>query len=324
MKRMTSLMMALFLVFGLLAGCTSDPGPADDGPGGVYRMTRTTVYTKEYDGSEEEFIYLENEYDEKARKVLTKLYNPEGLESYTEFKYYPESGMLSADYGYDPYGNPYFGSEYTYDEDGLLRRVNNSYPGGEDGSLQRMYTVRYDYDEDGNRIRETRFNRNMEPEDTLVYTYSKDGNVLKTEFFDRDGSLISWTGFDYKDGLLRDEVSYMADGDMEYSLSYEYDEDGLETGRFYHDYDMSVGRSIYTTRSKEDSLYFEGTPVDVITQTSQGPNGETEYIAREEYDRNGNLIYTVRTDTFADGSTEIYSQMYEYRFFAGITDSRVN
>lgn len=135
----------------------------------------------------------------------------------------------------------------------------------------------YEYDEYGNRIRET----NVKSGSYTDYTYDDRGNQIKSQYYGADGVAGIYTEYTYdeEDRLLH-SLSIFSDGEPGMEYSYTYDDVGFLVERV-ETMHYSDTEYCYVVSYNDDH-----TAAHVDAYQNGEPNGYTE----ETYDSDGNLL----------------------------------
>ena len=170
------------------------------------------LYKVIYDDSEVEFDY---KFDEQGNII-------EELAS-------DSNGTRKTTYEYDLYNNQIRSS--MYDSNGLLvYEYEFEYEYREDGKISKIKTPgsteEYIYDENGVLI-ELRSIRPNDPQHLIVLEYDDKGNRIKQTSYKENGDMIEYAIIDYnKDGNELEETAYNSNGIIYQTKNYEYDEHG--------------------------------------------------------------------------------------------------
>lgn len=226
-------------------------------------------------------IWYENEYDENGREIRYARYDGDGTAIYWYEYEYDESGNEIRFKSYSSTG--YYVSEYKYDEDGRIiyksyenngivtSKQENEY--GEDGNIIKEILTNYDSDT-GKKIYEK----------ISKYTYDENGNLIKYDFFSREGK----------------EVENLR-------WKREYDEDGRGTGFYLYDNEKTAS---YKSKTEYDENGW------VISYKSYDKKGNVLVRKETEYDESGKVIKENYYD--ADGNLIQYYEN-EYDDFGSLT-----
>lgn len=145
-----------------------------------------------------------------------------------------------------------------------------------------VFVNEYEYDEYGNRIRDT----NNTSGSYTEYTYDADGNQIRSQYFRADGTPGSTTDKTYDDaGRILSSIAADASGELSSEYFYSYDETGhlVEETRTQH-YNGTQYRYVFSYNS--DYTYGK-----IDTYENDVWIGYTE----ESYDADGNLL---RSDSY--------------------------
>lgn len=150
-----------------------------------------------------------------------------------------------------------------------------------DGNLTGSTSYEYEYDADGNKIKEIETNAAFSI--TSEYEYDANGNVTKFTLNNSD-----------VEGFYTDEYEYDANGNMIKDIWTDFDADGNEESSSFHEYEYDASGNI-------------------IKEISDIGPGTFVYEYENEYDENGNIIkYTCN---HADEDGEVFStDLCEYKY----------
>ena len=189
-----------------------------------------TVYEKD-DAGHITKIYR---YDGEGRLVFTheQLWENDRLARKTSYNSAGEQ-TGSYDYKYDDNGNIiescwYFWSngilmksEASYDENNRI--IENTNLGSGNVSTNKTF---YEYGEDGKLIKKI-YHSHWPSDDPYIssYEYNEDGLLLK-ETRTRNGEMCDYTVYTYDGGKMAEYSSYDAEGKVNYTYKFTYDENG--------------------------------------------------------------------------------------------------
>jgi len=126
---------------------------------------------------------LENVYNESGELVKT-IRNEDG-NSYTEIEYEYDNGRLIHSKNYFSDGTFFFETDYIYDKQGNLLEEDTKYPDKYIGTYLFMENSRtkteYEYNENGNKVKETSF-RDGKFSESFEYEYDECGNILVEKY----------------------------------------------------------------------------------------------------------------------------------------------
>ena len=308
------------------------------------------------DGGLSSFEEHSYEYDAKGNLVKECVYYNGYLNSYSEFDYDSgdavetvydnndrikavrelyDDGSLKSEKTYNYKGEPEGYAEY--DESGLeiLKEVYGSY----------NYRVEYEYDENGNVVKETEtdLDENGNLKDVYETIYDTDGNLIRRMITYPDGSstVSSYTETE-EDGNDRIRLQYDGEGTLRYrfeenlndeghllktecylaeddsllsSKEYEYDDEGRVITFIYFFRDETVTGYEYS-----DEGYLCKESVSYPRMVSNEPYGdgsdsyEVLYTRVTYYDADGDIT---RTENLYDGTIIGYSEYYYEHVNAG-------
>ena len=175
-------------------------------------------------------------YDAQGRKASATSYDAAGNQTSHVGCMYDESGNALVSYGYYPtLGGTLYKVEYTYNADGLVTKETRI---DSDGSID---SSTYQYDSNGNRIREDRYNGSGNLSDYLLYEYNAAGLESKCVSYSSDGTLNWYDTRSYNDaGNCTEQFHYSGDGQLDWRTVYYYDADGNYTGSEEYDADGNL------------------------------------------------------------------------------------
>lgn len=147
------------------------------------------------------------------------------------------------------------------------------------------------FEYDGHKTKETWYNAKGEPYLTIKYQYSFGGTPESAEHYNTENKLTAKQTYEYKDGHKISETWYDAEGNVESTWNYTYNNEGKLANETWT---KANGQTNY------DRTLRYGPIGKLSAQTwylGQGPDSEWLY----EYDGQGNLVKI--TAQFSDGST---------------------
>lgn len=227
---------------------------------------------------------LKNEYtyNKKERTVSCKGMN------YTSVTYYDESWRKTKISSYDKDGDLEMEFAYEYDNRGNMTKLSFCYDMEE--YTRKGYNT-FEYDKDGNKIKESTYDENGEARGYNTYEYYDDGSYIKKAYvtggelssitkYDKDGNKIKESHYNTvlhceENGKRTKSLFYNADGEIEQYITYEYDENGNLIKQSRYDADDKL---------KESKTY--------------------------EYDESGNLI---KTSNLVMPGTIIRDNIFDYK-----------
>ena len=197
-------------------------------------------------------------------------------------------------------GNLPYGSELEYDEYGRVTIRWNLSCGERNGK----YTT-YEYDEQGNLLKETQHNEKDETLTTYhLYTYDEKGLLVTDSSYDNKGELSYETVYSYDDAgwLISEKVTrFYKDPDSVVEKVMEYNEDHTQGTRY--SYQDGVKNSWY----EEETYDADGKITKLNRRNEDGTWGSSrDYF----YDDQGRVIreeYNTSSETQAD-----YDVIYTY------------
>lgn len=284
----------------------------------IYNENHETVSATEYD-AEGNVTYnctFEHEYDDNGELLKIHEYENGRLVETREYAYYADGS-----------GDTYFNKLIMYYEDSSYRIVVYNTRGSIDSDTHYFAdSTKFEtlYDGNGNTLSETYYDAegNISEKYTYEYTLDDKGNVMLEKEY-RDGKLYSQTEYSYKtddpedvyasqrtyyyddlskevvkydeNGATVSEVVYDAQGNVEFSATYEneYDdegnfinekkyEDGVLTCWWEYSYYTNGYSGTYVSKRTE---YFEDGD-KIVTVYSE----DDEIISETHYDKDGNVI----------------------------------
>lgn len=227
-------------------------------------------YTTDANGKQTENIYtptgdlkgsIETSYDRYGQIESEVKKNSNGkVTSTTTYEYY-DSGILKESTKTSGKGNVL--SETSYSETGVTTQ-KNSYSKNSNGEY---CLTQSDYDANGNKITETKYNSQNEVSQTTTYQNDEKGNPIQAEIYNGNGE---------KSG----------------DISYEYDSNRNVTNI----------KTQYTNGKSKEYSYTYDDKNRVLTESFTNSKGETKTTSNV-YDKNGNLIQ--QTETGYDNTTTV-------------------
>lgn len=208
MKKKLALI-AVTLLALLLTACGTPKFDSDGNPLVKTRLSKS--------GSKKEY-----QYNSKGDITKETTYSSRGKESTIKFKY-GTNGQLSTVITYDKSGKLYTKVKYEYEGENRTK----SYLYSSDNELVKW--ADFEYDNHGNKISMYDHHSQALLDESFEYEYDDDDNLIKESKFYRDGSVAEWTEYTYsevEDGLtLKLEVKYDKDGNAGDYKEYYYDSD---------------------------------------------------------------------------------------------------
>ena len=277
MKHNIKKIVALFSVASLLflGACSDKPSNGTD-------IKNETVEVA-VDDFTAEFIFGENGLIEKEKLFYD---NQEVTYEYYECYEYNENGQITKRFATDLEGNileKHDLFEITYNKDGKIEKIteddiNINFDYNDDGSLkgytkledaQTVNSVNYEYDENGNKIKETLSNATGENVSETVYTYNESDLVLSSVTKSKNGDITNETSHEYNaDGLITKLIREV--GTETRTTVYEYRDGILEKET------MTASKSVNSadTRKREYVTTYEYFAEGNVVKFSRARNGE--------------------------------------------------
>lgn len=287
-------------------------------------LTTSIVDGEEYE-EYDDYSRFVCEYDVENRNMQLYTYDSEGVLTLSEEAYYSELWDTNKFVRYDN-GNVSYVYEHdcVYEGDILLTESETYYAG--DGQITRRVEREYEYDNQGNLLREISSTYNGEETHTGIeeYIYDEFQNLLSVIIYDENGNIAGPSEeYEYNTkGELIKGIYYYNDGRIAAVYTYEYYETGeLFKERFYcydHDsqeidyvieeeYDMS-GDTIKHVKSDSDgTIKTNLCEYDALGNEIKVTYYDGEFVEEilvSEYDANGNLLRA----TFYDGQNNVVAQ----------------
>ncbi len=286
LKKIIALFSAASLLF--LGACSDKPVNGTD-----FKNQTAEVMVDDFTA---EFIFGENGLVEKEKKFYD---NQEITYEYYECYEYNEKDQITKRYATDLEGNileKHDLFEMSYNENGGINKITNKeflynfvYNG--DGSLkgytkyegtQIISAVYYEYDENGNKVKEVTRNAENEATSETVYTYNEKGLVVS-------GETVSGKTINSK-------------GNVTNEVAYEYDENGLVT-KFTRTKQKETRTTVYE--------YKDGVLVKETMTVASSANSDRDisrsYVTTYEYFANGNVVKFSRARDGEVYITDAYS-----------------
>lgn len=232
---------------------------------------------------------------------------------------------------------------YAYDEQGrqLERDTYSCYPEEDDAVFAWLGSVRYEYDDQDNLIREIYYYTSIEDEmytihydyddaghlvamysdyvDDPTHTeYEYNGNLLVREYHHEEYTGDSLYEYEYDDaGQMLSKSEYLEDGSLYSILHYTYSEDGLLESAVYEVIETPLPFWMTDDYYEYDSL---GNLIRITSYDIDGAlASETLYYYDETNSPNDRFDPSTLSDTFAEGEiTEVHmtsDQQYEANIF---------
>ena len=179
-------------------------------------------------------------YDAQGRRASATSYDAAGNQTNHVDCEYDENGNALVSFAYvtssdsNPVGS-LIRSENTYNADGLLTKKVETYSDG------RMRYDTYQYDQNGNCIREDNYGGGGNLTGYRLYEYNAAGLKSKWIYYDSEGKMTGYDTFSYNDaGKLIEQRSYSNDGKLHWRGVTYYDANGHRTGSESYDGDGNL------------------------------------------------------------------------------------
>lgn len=139
-------------------------------------------------------------------------------------------------------------------------------------------------------------------EPVTTYEYDDEGNRIKQTIYNQKGDMYKWFEYEYDDGKKVKEMIYDKDMDSSYRRKYEYDDRGRPTG--WIQYDDLNERIVQLRRYEYDT---DGNKVREVVYDSEG---ETLSLYENEYNEAGKVVKTIIRNK--DSAVYWEENVYEY------------
>ena len=177
-------------------------------------------------------------YDAQGRRASATSYDAAGNQTNHVDYEYDENGNALVSSGYTVENGILFRIEETYNANGLATKETRIYSGGS----MNYYT--YQYDQDGNCIREDNYNKDGNLTGYMLYEYNTAGLESKWIDYDSEGEMTGYYTFSYNDaGKLTEQSSYSNDGQLNWCIVHYYDANGHHTSSEEYDGDGNLTRT---------------------------------------------------------------------------------
>lgn len=198
----------------------------------------TTEKTVFYDNG----TYQVMEYNRDGFQVKTTFYAADGTVDYTESRYYHASGTLAL---IERYYDGVLSLRYEYDENGNKIRWDTYHENGV-ASTSYIYV-------DG--VKRTRVNYNKVGKEILREEYNEKRQLEVAVYCYADGIIRFHGEFEYNaEGQVIGERYYKGDGTLSYATKIEYDDKGERAKETYFNPDGTVEKVINYEVRKEDAV----------------------------------------------------------------------
>ena len=169
---------------------------------------------------------------------------------------------------YDTFGNETSHVELSYDEEG---RYLIYY--GYDPDYGTLCSVEYRYDEDGNEIEAFWYDYTGEKTNYYLSFYDEQGEKIRSESYGPNGEKWGYYTYEYDGGNVVRENHYSSDGELYEYILFEYDSDNHQ-----------IQYSFYSANGSPGTHH--------INYYDDAGN----YLGYDEYDGEGNLIFSTVTE----------------------------
>ena len=104
------------------------------------------------------------------------------------------------------------GKMLSVDEHNDMGDIIKSISYDEDGNVRYSFEYRYEYDADGNMIKETELDAQGSITGWETYLYNADGKKEKKTYYDANGKMTGWSEYSYdEEGYYLDSEYHPAD-----------------------------------------------------------------------------------------------------------------
>lgn len=223
-------------------------------------------------------------YDSKTRTLVGIVTNSEGTHYTSSSVIYNEYGEVVEDIWYNEDGSTYRQYCYSYDESGNV--VEDICYILHDGVLKTVQHFSYSYDEDGNKTEVNVYNDDGSINGKTSYIYDDHGYSVKMVYMSyTDGNISRQVSHEYantydEDGRITSREIYRDDGNVQPTMTVEYDDDWNYKMVCYKNYD---GENVCV-----DYIEIGDKNGNTIEHYDYDESGNIEYQYMCEYDENGN------------------------------------
>ena len=180
-------------------------------------------------------------------KKQTRFFRDGSVDTWVEFIYEEETGPLTEKLLYEADGSLNTSFVFIYQDNRLIKRNELDQAG-----ILKGYET-YEYDTKDNMIKKTAYNAEDEPQITSAFNYDSEGNRIKLTIYDGNNGLLSHIDYTFEngnevlselysadgkitnifekifnaEGKLVKELDKTADGSIEGSVEYSYDNGAL-------------------------------------------------------------------------------------------------
>lgn len=230
-KALTIVLSVLMLVF-----CVSC---SDKEANSVEKSDALIDYITVYSSDGQLEGYLEYEYDNDGKLITNGMQDNNHAWIWFYVNEYDQDGHKTKMIQYDERGKELVTFSYETDEKGNVIKEAISY--SDDSLMEQSSTFEYDgdklykvthqdnsyytyeYDKNGNQVKEFYYTADGELVRTYQSKYDKNGNLIKTSFIDGDGTTGSYSTYEYNN---KGETTF----------SYDYDENGSLINKMEYHY----------------------------------------------------------------------------------------
>ncbi|MBO4484602.1 MAG: RHS repeat protein [Lachnospiraceae bacterium] len=196
-------------------------------------------------------------------------------------------------------GSPYVGVVMSYDAAGRMTEyVEMDHVGTE------YSHVRYEYDDAGRLVKTTRIDTDGSIYETVTRTYNEAGKVVEIIYRPSENQHIAPEReiFEYngKGQLIREAMYGIEPEILEYEITYQYNEAGLQTDHYWH--------SAYGDDREHYRYEYDNAGHQVLSAKEQ-EDGSYKTSTEKKYDARGNVILDVLYDEYGQW---VATRMYDY------------
>ncbi|MDL2262772.1 hypothetical protein LJC11_04650 [Bacteroidales bacterium OttesenSCG-928-I21] len=171
----------------------------------TFNFDNSPVSTTVYEYEDENILLKETKYT--ATENIDKVY----IYAYNE-----KTKLLESQTTYSAFGRVEYIDKYSY-QNGLLTEVENF-----DGQNKSIYKWKYEYDKDGNKIKDTwHINNNITE---LFYTYDEESHIIKQKEINESKNVTTWEfAYDKNENKIKEVRTYSDGSQAIINIIYEYD-----------------------------------------------------------------------------------------------------